>query len=181
MPLSKQDGFSLLELLTTVGVLAIVASIGVPSMTSLVQSNRTVEYSTDFILTVRTARAEALNNVAQVTVCKSLDQVSCNNGASWHDGWIVFIDNDENEVRNLAGTPETLIHAHKSLEGSSTLQSTAFANWIAFRPNGLAIGSTGNAGTFSLCNEAGAQYGRDINISRTGSSSVGESANGACP
>ena len=179
--MSKQNGFTLLELLVTVGVIAIVVSIGVPSMASLIRGNRVVADANDFISTVHTARAVALNNVVQVTVCKSLDQASCSNAASWHDGWIIFIDNDEDEIRNLGGTPEPLIHAHKSLQRSNTLQSTAFANWIAFRPNGLAIGSAGNAGTFSLCNEAGAGYGRDISISRTGSSSIGENADGACP
>ena len=179
--MSKQNGFTLLDLLTTVGVLAIVLGLGVPSMTSLVRSNRIVAHTNEFIATINTARTEALNNVVQVTVCKSLDQASCNNSASWQDGWIVFIDNDEDEVRNLSEPPETLIRAHKALDGSYTLQSVAFVNWIAFRPNGLAIGSAGNAGTFSLCNEADARFGRDISISRTGSSSVGENADGACP
>ena len=150
-------------------------------MTSMVRSNQIVAYTNDFISTVQTARAEALNSVNQVTVCKSLDQVSCDITASWNDGWIVFVDNDEDEIRNLAGTPETLIHAHQSLDGSYTLQSAAFADWIAFRPNGLALGSAGNAGTFSLCSAAGPHYGRNISISRTGSPLVGENAAGACP
>ncbi len=170
-----------MELLKTVGIIGIVLSFGVPSMTPLVQGNRSVTYANDFISTMHLARAEALNNVLQVTVCKSRDQASCDDTASWQDGWIVFIDNDEDEVRNLGGTPEILIRAHQALEGSFTLQSAAFANWIAFRPNGLAIGSAGNAGTFSLCNEAGARYGRDVSISRTGSPLVGENADGACP
>ena len=181
MPMSKQNGFTLLELLTTVSVVAIILSMGVPSMTSLVRSNRIVAYTNDFVSSVHTARAEAVNNVVQVTVCKSDDQATCNNTASWNDGWIVFVDNDEDEIRDLGGTPETLIRAREALEGANTLQSAAFDDWIAFRPNGLAIGSTGNAGTFSLCNEAGAYYGRDISISRTGSSSVGDNADGACP
>ncbi len=176
-----QGGFSLAELLMTVGISAMILSFGMPSLTSLVRNNRVVAYTNDFISTVHMARTEALNNVIQVTVCKSLDQASCDNAASWHDGWIVFVDNDEDEIRDLAGTPETLIGAHKALEGSNTLQSAAFANWIAFRPNGLAIGSAGNAGTFSLCNAAGANYGRDISISRTGSPLAGENAVGACP
>ena len=179
--MSKQNGFSLLELITAVAVAAIVVSLGVPSMTSLVRGNRIVAHTNDFVSTVHTARAEAVNNVLQVTVCKSTDQATCNNAASWHDGWIVFVDNDGDEVRDLGGTPETLIRAHEALAGANTLQSAAFDDWIAFRPDGLAIGSTGNAGTFSLCNADGAFYGRDISISRTGSSSVGDNADGACP
>ncbi len=181
MPMSKQNGFTLLELMTTLAVVAIVVTVGVPSMTSLVRDNRIVAYTNDFISTVRTARIEAINNVVQVTVCKSTDQATCNVDAAWHDGWIVFVDNDGDEVRDLGGTPETLIRAHAALEGANTFQSAAFDDWIAFRPDGLALGSTGNAGTFSLCNAYGELYGRDISISRTGSSSVSDNADGACP
>ncbi len=179
--MSNQKGFSLLELMTAITVAAIVVGLGVPSMTSLVRGNRIVAYTNDFVLTVRTARAEAVNQVVQVTVCKSTDQAICDLDASWHDGWIVFVDNDGDEVRDLGGTPETLIRAHEALEGANTLQSAAFDDWIAFRPDGLAFGSTGNAGTFSLCNAHGESYGRDISISRTGGSSVGDNADGACP
>ena len=179
--MSKQSGFTLLELLTSIAVVSLVMTMGVPSMTSVIRANRVVAETNDFIGTMRTARAEALNNVVQVTVCKSLDQATCDDTASWHDGWIVFVDNDEDEIRDMGGTPETLIRVHEALEGSNTLQSAAFANWIAFRPNGLAIGSAGNAGTFSLCNEAGPYYGRDISMSRTGGSSVADNADGSCP
>ncbi len=177
----RQKGFTLLELLTSVTVLAIVVTVGVPSMTSLIRGNRIVSDTNDFVASINTARAEALNNVVQVTVCKSRDQATCDDAASWHDGWIVFVDNDEDENRDLGGTPETLISVHEALEGSNTLQSAAFANWIAYRPNGLVIGSAANTGTFSLCNQQGATYGRDISISRIGATSVDDNAEGACP
>ena len=178
---SHERGFTLMELLKVVGIMAIVLSFGVPSMASLIRSNQIVGYTNDFISTVQTARAEALNNVVQVTVCKSFDQATCDTAASWNDGWIAFIDDDEDEIRDLAGTPEALIHAHQALADSYTLQSAAFADWIAFRPNGVTLGSVGNAGTFSLCSDEGANYGRDISITRTGSPLVGENAVGACP
>ncbi len=178
--MSKQDGFTLLELLTAVAVLVILVSVGLPSMTALVRSNRTVSDTNDFVATINAARSEALKNVVQVTVCKSRNQASCDNTASWHDGWIVFVDNDEDEVRDLGGTPESLLRVHGAFEGSNTLQSVAFTNWIAFRPNGLAIGSGANAGTFSLCNDAGATYGRDISISRIGATSVDENGDESC-
>ena len=177
---SNQAGYTMLELLTTVAISAILLSVATPSMNSLIRDNRIVSETNEFVATINIARAEALTNVLQVTVCKSRDQVSCDGSASWHDGWIVFIDNDENEQRDLTGATETLLLVHEELGGSNTLQSANFSNWIAFRPNGLAIGNIANTGTFSLCNAAGATYGRDINISRIGSTSI-ENADGACP
>ncbi len=181
VPRSNQTGYTMLELLTTVAVAALLLSLGVPSLNSLVRSNRIVSDTNEFIATINMARAEALNNVLQVTVCKSRNQVSCDASASWHDGWIVFVDNDEDEQRDTAAPVETLLLVHEDLEGSNTLRSAAFSNWIAFRPNGLAIGNAANAGVFSLCNDAGATYGRDISISRIGSTSIDENADGSCP
>lgn len=177
----RQRGLTLMELLQTMGIVAIVLSFGVPSMTSLVRGNQAVTYVNEIVSTVHAARSQAVQSVVQVTVCKSVDLVSCSNAASWHDGWIAFADVDENEIRDLDGVPEMLIYAHPALDGGFTLQSAAFDNWIAFRPNGRTIGSTGNAGTFSLCSDSGAHYDRDISISRSGSPLPGESADGACP
>jgi len=166
-----------MELLTTITVGSLLASIAVPSMTSVIRGNQVVAYTNDLVASVYAARGEAMNEVVQVAVCKSSNQAACDNTVSWEDGWIVFIDNDADSVRDVG---ETLVYAHESLKGAYTLQSAAFDNWIAFRPNGLAIGSTANAGTFSLCHETGS-YGRDISISRTGSPSVDENAEGSCP
>jgi type IV fimbrial biogenesis protein FimT len=177
--MSKQRGFTLLELMTTISVVALLVSIGLPSMTSVVRSNRIVADTNELVATIYMARSEAMNDVVQVTICKSSDQVNCDNGASWQDGWIVFADTDEDEVRDLLGTPETLIYAHEKLSGSNTLQSASFGNWIAFRPNGMAIGSTANAGVFSLCH-SGSSYGRDISVNRTGSPSVAQAGEGSC-
>ena len=177
--MSKQNGFTLIELLTTVTVVGLLVGIAVPSMTSVVRGNQVVAYTNDLVASIHTARSEAMNEVLQVTVCKSSNQVSCDNSVSWEDGWIIFTDNDQDGVRDLGGTPETLIYVHEAFDGAYTLQSASFANWIAFRPSGLSIGSTANAGTFSLCHETGS-YGRDISISRTGSPSVGDNAEDSC-
>lgn len=177
----KELGVTLLELLVTVSIAGILLAAGVPSMTALTRSNRMVADTNALVATLHAARSEALKDAAQVTVCKSGDQASCNQALDWHDGWIVFIDSDADGVRDLGGTSEAIIRTHESLEGGNTLQSVAFADWIAYRASGLVVGSSGNSGTFSLCNTAGSEFGRDISISRTGSASISESADGACP
>lgn len=178
---NRQRGLTLMELLKTMGIVSIVLSFGVPSMTSLVRGNQVVTYVNEIVSTVHAARTQAVYSVVQITVCKSVDQLSCSNAASWNDGWIAFADANENEIRNVDGVPEALIYAHPALDRTFTLQSEAFDDWIAFRPNGRTIGSVANTGTFSLCSDSGTRYGRDINISRTGSPLAGESADGACP
>ncbi len=179
LEMQRQKGFSLMELLTIIGVLAMLAGMGIPVFTAVTRSSRAVTYTNDFVSTMHTARLEAVTNVAQVTVCKSVDQQVCSNAATWQDGWIVFVDTNEDEVRDVGGTPETLLRAHDSLHQSNSLQSAEFTNWIAFRPNGLTLGTLANAGTFSLCHETDDRHTRIISINRTGSPSLLEN-NGAC-
>ncbi len=177
--MQRQEGFSLLELLTIIGVLAILAGMGIPVFNAVTRSSRAVSYTNDFVSTMHTARLAAVTKVSQVTVCKSTDQQLCNNAASWEDGWIVFVDTDEDEVRDVGVTSETLLRAHDSLHQSNSLQSAEFTNWIAFRPNGLTLGTVANAGTFSLCHATDDRHTRIISINRTGSPSLLEN-NGAC-
>jgi type IV fimbrial biogenesis protein FimT len=177
---NKQHGLTLMELLKVLGIVSVVLSFGIPSMTSLVSGNQAVTYVNDVVSTIHAARSQAVQGVVQITVCKSTDQLSCDNNASWNDGWIAFADINEDEDRDINNVAEALVYAHPALNATFTLQSDEFDDWVAFRPNGRAIGSTANAGTFSLCSESGAHYSRDISISRTGSPLPGDSANGAC-
>ena len=59
MTMTRQRGFTMLELLTTVAVVALVVSIGVPSMITMVQGNRVSGYTNELVATIYAARSEA--------------------------------------------------------------------------------------------------------------------------
>ena len=173
----RQRGFNLLELMIAMTIATIVLSVGVPSFTAMIQDNRMVAQTNALLGTLNIARAEALKVNMQVTVCKSTDSATCNNGASWQDGWITFIDNDANGERAVA---ETLLWTNPGLGAGSTLVSASFDTFIAFAPNGLSLGSTANAGFFRLCDERGVAEASDITVTRTGSSSAADAVGGGC-
>ena len=134
----------MLELMVTVAIATLVLSVGVPSFTTMVQNNRMIAQTNALIGSLNVARAEALKVNTQVTICKSDDNATCDNGLNWQDGWIVFIDNDANGTR--AGG-ETLLWTNRGPWKVTTRWSRpAFDNFIAFAPNGMSIGSTANAG-----------------------------------
>ena len=178
---AKQRGMTLMELLQVIGIVAVVFSFGVPSMTSLMRSNQSVAYVNEVVSTMHAARTQAVQNSVQVTICKSANQQSCGNDEGvWREGWIAFEDRNANGVRELGEDPEVIVYAHAELDDTYTLSSTAFTDWMAFLPNGRAIGSHGNAGNFVLCVEDRPESAKSVNISRTGSPAIDESAPGVC-
>jgi type IV fimbrial biogenesis protein FimT len=86
----QSRGFTVIELMITVAVVAIVAAIAVPSFTEQIRNNRSVSIANEFIDTVSFARAQAVSRPARISICASSDQETCT--GDWKDGYIVFID-----------------------------------------------------------------------------------------
>ena len=156
--MNKRNGFTLIELIVTMAIAAIVVSIAVPSYQASVQNNRRTtslnELTTAFQLASNTAITRRIN----VTVCKSSDTnvaaPSCNSGGGsgdWTQGWIIFTDPD-NDFTFDAG--ETLLRVHAALSGNATLSgNNNVINKVSFSPTGLARGSNG---TITHCDARGA-------------------------
>lgn len=88
---NSHKGFTLIELMITVAVLAIVVAIAVPSFTEQIRNNRSVSIANDFLDTISFARAQAASRPARISICASNNGTTCNN--NWTDGYIVFVDN----------------------------------------------------------------------------------------
>lgn len=86
-PLSDSRGFTLIELMVTLSVLAIVLSLAVPSFASLLAANRLSTQTSDFIGALNLARSEAVRRAQPVALRSSDDD-------SYSKGWKVFTDNN---------------------------------------------------------------------------------------
>lgn len=158
-------GFTLIELMVTLAVLAILTMVAVPSYQRLTTMNRMAAEMNDFSGSFHLARTEAIKHGVTVTMCVSGDGANCT-GGDWHRGWIVFLDpGADQQVEDAA---EQLIQVYAGFDGTDTLTgNTAVATAIAFSGAGFLVG-VGN-GTVTLnSNPQELAYRRCAVISRIG-------------
>ncbi len=169
----RNKGFTLVELMITLAEAAILVTLAIPSFTTFVKNNRLITQANDFVTALNLARSEAIRRGDRVTLCKSSDQVSCAGSGSWDQGWIVFVDvNDDGVVSNPA---TNVLRVHDGLEGNVTLKGdAALAAYVSYVSTGATrqIGGSPSAtqsGVLALCDDRGfVNEAKGIQISATG-------------
>jgi len=88
LPFKSTKGFSLLELLVTLGIASVAATIAVPNFTAMVQNNRIKSTTNHIIGSLQFARQTAAINKTQVTACSPIPSSpqSCALTNHWNSG-----------------------------------------------------------------------------------------------
>lgn len=172
------SGFTLVELMVTLAVAAILLTVAVPSFTDLIRTNRLTTKTNLFTTALNLARSEAIKRNVKVVVCKGANG-ACNTGNEWEDGWTVFADQDDDGVVDAGEA----VRVFEALSGGFTLRSTAAnKNSIAYLPSGRALGSP--AGSYNVCasDAAGDMTNRSRRIAVSASGRIRLKAGAtACP
>jgi type IV fimbrial biogenesis protein FimT len=92
------SGFTMMELIVTMSIVAILLMIGIPSFRYVTASNRISTEVNGLLGDMQFARSEAVKEGLWVTVCSSNDGQNCNGGPTWQSGWIVFLDSNDNQT-----------------------------------------------------------------------------------
>ena len=102
-------GFTLVELMIVLMVMAVTLLLSAPSMQELVQGNRLRSESIRFLRAINLARSEAVMRNGPVSICPSMMAVTgkAQCAGTYADGWIVFANADKDKVVD-AGSDEVL-------------------------------------------------------------------------
>lgn len=140
--LNKLLGFTLVELMVTIAVAAILLTIGVPSLISVyegVRVNNNIAKIHDIMVF---ARNQAVNYGTTVNVCPFATATSCGTSTDWSKGIRVYIGTDK-ELRAING-----FHSSDKITGSVdsltfTSDGLSSAGTLIYCPGGKSEGSKG--------------------------------------
>lgn len=150
----KIRGFTLLELLVTIAIAAILLAVAAPSFTGIIRGNALSSARDGLYSALQYARSEALTRNVAVAVCAAADENlnACSDDEdAWANGWLVFIDSSTGNGATIAAANTDILRVH---EGSNGIEVKYVTNGggkhVRYLSSGiLASGFTG--GVFSLC------------------------------
>lgn len=157
----RTAGMTMVELLTTLAIAAMLAMIAAPSFRALqLDSRRTVAVN-GFLHTLFLARGEAIKRGQIVAVCRSGDGQRCDyRDADWSAGWIVFVNGNRDDPPERDPAEELIFSATGWAGGSITSNRRSYS----FRPATQGVVN----GTIVFCDPRGSAHARAIIISHTG-------------
>lgn len=169
-------GFSLIELLVVLALLALTMMLGIPQFSRLIAAQQLSSTASDFAAAAMQARSEAIKFNRRVV----LQPMS---GTDWSQGWQIYHDISHNGSYDY-GT-DTLVITGAPIPASVTV-NTSITNRAAFGfdPSGYAVtiivGTTPNGCVaFQLTNTAYQEPDRHVIFSRSGRVRIDKPALGA--
>ena len=147
---TAQTGFTLLELLMTIAIAAIVATLGIPSFQYVTNSNRVAGEVNGLLGDLQFARAEAIKEGQPVTVCLSKGGVTCDTtGNAWNSGWIVYSNPAGTGANTTNPAAGSILRIQSTFTSTDTFLAAPAFSAITYNREGYAIG-VGNGTLISL-------------------------------
>jgi type IV fimbrial biogenesis protein FimT len=167
--MKKCSGFTLTELIIVLVIASILVALGLPQFGDMVKDNRRAAEVNRFVTSLNLARSEAIKQRATISLCKSTDGASCNAGANWEDGWIVFVNTDGDDPP-VVDVGENILRI--SAPTGNNIQITGFGDFVDDLSYGFdgypVLAATSVGGRFNFCDDRGVSAARAVLINNTG-------------
>lgn len=142
LPHAGAAGFTLIELMVTIAIAAILLMIGVPSFVAFQRNSELTSATNSLVAAISGAKGEAMKRGLSAVVIPRI-------GSDWSSGWNVFVDANRNQSLEAS---DKLVMEQGALASYFTASGTGTANggapYIMFDPSGYA--KTAGAGFGAL-------------------------------
>lgn len=152
-------GFTLVELLVSIAVAAILATLAAPSFRELAADARRNRELQSLVQTLELARAEALARGVPASICASADGRACRGAQDWSDGWLAFAD--ARAPRGARTPDEPVLAVGAGADGIALRANRAV---LEFQP----VATAASTATLTACDWRGARAARAVVVSRSG-------------
>lgn len=160
-PQRAEHGFTLVELVVTLAVMVVLASVVVPSMDAFAASNQVASIKSSFATAVSLARTEAARR-GRVVFVQAIG--SGPTGNEFINGWEVVVDDDGD---GSPGTTETRVRSMANRLDKVKLGGTAT---LGFQASGALVGTV--AQVYKVCRVSGSTSGYSVTVSPSGVADV---------
>ena len=176
-------GYTLVEMLSVISIVAIMTAMGVPSFRYVTNSNRVTAEVNQLYWDMELARSTAVREGLPTTICPSTDGRSCAvRSQSWQNGWIVFSDMNGDGV---VDTGDSILRAQTAfLATTDTFIAEQGTYAVTFNREGFAMNlpgtSTGYITITLHTNPVSSDWARCIQVTTVGLITTEHALQGAC-
>ena len=169
-PRSRARGFTLVEMMVSLAVLAVMLAIVPPSLATLASTSKMRAAQSELISSLMVARSEAGKRGKTVYVTATTPTT----GNEFAAGWSVWVDEDDSADYNAG---DTLVRKQADLSGGVVLGTTGNVTQVAFAPSGFVSGNT--SVTFKVCGKNDTSKGFSVALQPVGLADLNDTV--ACP
>jgi type IV fimbrial biogenesis protein FimT len=160
MGFRSSSGFSAVELMVTVAVVAVLSAIAFPSFQTTLQSNRVATATNELVASLSLARTEAIRSNRYASLCPSAAGNAC--GGALSDGWLVWSDTNGDGI--LDGN-ETVLRFSR---GNANIQANLIGGIITFDARGRRMSAPNQSIDLEPVNCGGQMFRRTLTVTQIG-------------
>lgn len=188
--MKKQTGFTLVELIVAMAVVAIMSMFAAPAMRAFIQNSKAVTQTNQLVTALNYSRSEAVKRRTRVVICAlNSSQNACSTSSvPWDsNGWMVFADRDSDGVydagdgdSDLEDGEDVLLKQWKEISNKDDIDITAGATSFTYLQSGSMSGSSTVGMQVGATDSNTAD--RCVRVARTGRVAYEKMTNGVtCP
>lgn len=144
-------GVTLIEFLAVMAVLAILLGISLPSMRLWIDGVRVGALARGLLTDLQLTRSEAIRQGERVVLCAASSPDACAQQPGWHQGWLMFVDRNNNARRDDG---ETVLRYHGPAPSGWTVRGNRpVAGFVSYDQLGATrlVSGAFQAGSILLC------------------------------